>query len=104
MAIWENTTKTNLGLALDQKLLDGNLNLKLTQAKSGAGKVNPTQLAAQVEVANPKQALELKDAIHSDADTTVTVPVLLNNTGLTEGYALHQVGIYAQDPDLGDIL
>lgn len=104
MAIWANTTKTSAGLALDLKLLRGGIPLSLTRAESGTGKVNPTQLPLQTAVSSPAQALELKDVILSSIGTTVTLPVLLSNAGLAAGYTLYQVGIYATDPNLGEIL
>ncbi|MEY8367531.1 hypothetical protein AALA24_02070 [Anaerovoracaceae bacterium 42-11] len=103
MAIWSNTTKTEKGIALEQKLLTLSKPLKLVAAKSGAGTVNPTQLARLTNLQQPKQELELRP-IYLSEENTVTVPVMLSNTGLTEGYNLFQVGIYAEDPDDGEIL
>ncbi len=105
MAIWDNTTKTEKGLALDQKLLVSSLPLKLVSAAAGAGKVNPTQLIKQTALQQPKQQLELRTPYLSEEDNqTATIPVMLSNEGLVEGYSLYQVGIYAEDPDEGDIL
>lgn len=103
MAIWSNTTKTEKGIALEQKLLTLSKPLKLVAAKSGTGTVNPTQLAKQTALVQPEQELELRPVYLSE-ENTVTVPVMLSNTGLTEGYNLFQVGIYAEDPDDGEIL
>ena len=104
MATWNNTTKTLAGLALDQALLSGDLPLKLIKAKSGKGKVNATQLAVQTDVSDPVQELTLKDAIFSATDNTVTIPVVLSNSGLQSTYNLYQVGIYAQGTDGTDVL
>lgn len=104
MAVWENVTKTSAGLGLDQKLIGGDTALTFTKAKSGSGKVNPVQLVQQTEVSGPVQDLELKNLVRSDSDTTVTIPVLLENAGLDHGYSLQQVGIYASDPDGGEVL
>lgn len=104
MAAWNNATKTAAGLALEQKLLGSEVGLTLTKAKSGTGKVNPTQLALQTDVQSPVQILQLQDTVHSDMETTVTIPVVLSNSGLLDSYALYQVGIYAEDPDAGEIL
>lgn len=99
--------KTTAGLALDQKLPNSELTLKLTKAMSGAGKVEQAQLAALTSVSEPVQTLELKDLIHpvsGSENTTLTIPVFLSNAGLETGYELFQVGVYAQDPDVGEIL
>ena len=103
MAIWSNTVKTNAGMALDAKLAAQGLPLKIKSAKSGSGSVNPTLLKEQIAVTLPKQTLELKDAFVT-GENTVNLPTSLSNEALDIGYALFQVGIYAEDPDDGDIL
>lgn len=105
MATWGTNTKTMKGLALDQKLLASSLPLKLKAAVSGAGKVNPTQLMRQTEVLEPKQVLEMRPPKLIDGEVpTAEIPIMLTNKGLSEEYTLYQVGIYAEDPDEGDIL
>lgn len=103
MAVWTNTVKTNRGMALDAKLAAQSLPLKIKSAKSGAGSVSPVLLKEQTEVMTPKQNLELKEAFLT-GNTTVNLPVSLSNEDLETGYILYQVGIYAEDPDEGDIL
>lgn len=103
MASWNNVTKTEQGLALEQKLLTQEKPLRLVSARSGAGKVNPTQLVKQTAVSDPKQTLELRPVYLSE-ENTATIPVMLSNAGLAEGYTLYQVGIYAEDPDGGEVL
>lgn len=105
MSSWNNAAKTAAGHALDQKLLNQEIYLKLTKAEAGAGRVNPTQIAVQTAVADVKQRLEMEDVIRNLAvNTTITLPVVLSNTGVTEGYTLQQIGVYAEDPDEGEIL
>lgn len=104
MAFWENATKTTAGLALEQKLMSGNLTLKLTKAKAGNGYVNPVHLMLQTDVTGAVQDLQLGDVMRSESNNTVTLPVTLSNEGLEGGYNLYQVGVYAEDPDLGEIL
>lgn len=105
MATWDTNAKTMKGLALDQKLLAASLPLKLKAAVSGAGKVNPTQLMRQTEVLEPKQTLEMRPPKLIEGEIpTAEIPIMLTNKGLTEEYTLYQVGIYAEDPDEGDIL
>ena len=99
-------TKTTAGLALDQKLPNSDVTLKFTKAMSGAGKVEQTSLESLIGVSEPMQTLELKDLIYPalSENTTLTIPVLLSNADLETGYELFQVGVYAQDPDAGEIL
>lgn len=102
--MWENATKTLNGMALDQKLAARSLPLKIASAKCGAGTVNPAQLVMQEEVADVRRDAELKGAYLSEDGLTVTFPVTLVNTGLEASFRAHQVGVYATDPDGGDIL
>lgn len=103
MAIWANTTLTEAGLALNQKLLAQAAPLKIKSAIAGAGYVNPTQLSKQTQILDPRQELILQQSFLS-SDGTAVIPVKMSNAGLSEGYNLHQVGLYAEDPDGGDIL
>lgn len=103
MAIWDNTTKTEAGLALEQKLLVQALPLKIKSAIAGAGKVNPTQLSKQTKILDPRQELSLQRSFLT-SDGTAIIPVELSNAGLSEDYNLYQVGLYAEDPDGDDIL
>lgn len=99
--------KTTAGLRLDQKLPNGEFDLTFTKAMSGKGQVEQSQLVSLTDVSEPAQALEIKDLIRPAADsdnTTLTVPIYLSNTGLETGYELFQIGVYAQDPNDGEIL
>lgn len=96
--------KTEAGLRLDQKLPNSGNPLKFVRARSGGGRVPEAQLPALLAVTNPVQELELKDLMYPQSGTTLTIPVTLSNSDLETGYALHQVGVYAKDPDLGEIL
>lgn len=98
--------KTNAGLALEQKLPNSGNSLKLIRAESGAGRVAAGQLANLQAVAEPMQTLGLKDLIYpkTGESATLTIPVEVKNRGLENGYTLYQIGVYAEDPDLGEIL
>lgn len=97
-------TKTDAGLALDQKMPNSGNVLKLVRAKTGSGRVPVSELSTLLDVEEPEQELELKDLIRPETGTNLTIPVTLTNRGLDTGYAFYQVGVYAEDPDLGEIL
>ena len=102
MNIWENTVITAKGVALLSKLVQGNT-LTITKAVSGAGYVTPGMLQNQTAVANPKQTLNFRSfSFPSEGKSEVTC--YLTNDGLTEAYTAQQIGVYAKDPDEGDIL
>lgn len=104
MAVWENVIKTEKGLALDQKMITGDYTLKLTKAESGKGRVDSDQLAKQTAVTDFGQTLTLGKAYIPSKDTSYALPVSLSNDGVEVAYTLYQVGVYAKDPDEGEIL
>lgn len=104
MATWVNFCRTEQGKALDAKLLGGETTLLITKAMSGAERVNPVLLPSLTELPAPKQKLMISDRLTDESTTQVTLPVLLSNEGLAQSYKMQMLGIYAQDPDLGEIL
>lgn len=99
--MWENTALTNKGKALQSKLTAGNI-LKITNVKSGAGRVSVLDIRDQTAVQDIKQELTLQPM--TVKNNRVELSVLLENVNLKESYELWQVGIYAEDPDEGEIL
>ncbi|MCI8442578.1 MAG: hypothetical protein HFG27_08615 [Provencibacterium sp.] len=75
----------------------------ITRILSGAGKVDTAELENLTGVCEPKQTLLLDDCLMLDRGVA-RLDVLVSNRELTESYPLNQVGIYAQDPDEGEIL
>lgn len=101
MNIWENAVLTDKGTALQAKLVDGQT-LHITKVVSGGAKVPVVNLRQQTNVTDGGKEITLQP-VRIEGDKTV-LPVLLENTGLEEGYDLWQVGIYAQDPEEDEIL
>lgn len=102
MNTWSNTVLTDKGLALMAKLTQGNT-LNITRAATGAGFVTPGLLAKQTEITDLKQTLVLKPASYPETGKCA-LPVALKNEGLATGYTATQVGIFATDPDEGEVL
>lgn len=102
MNIWENTVITEKGLSLQAKLIEGT-SLIITRAVSGTGYVTPALLQKQTAVSGEKQTLAFRTVTYPSVGKCA-VPVVLKNDGLTEGYMATQIGIYAEDPDEGEIL
>lgn len=101
MNIWENAVLTDKGTSLQAKLVDGQT-LHITKVVSGGAKVPVVNLRQQTNVTDGGKEITLQP-VRIEGDKTV-LPVLLENTDLEEGYDLWQVGIYAQDPEEGEIL
>lgn len=100
--IWENTVITNSGIELQAKAMAGNGKIELTSAKVGSGSVPVEQLQIQTAVSGFKQNAEIGQ-LRRDGNTVI-IPIRLLNEGVSTGYNLVQVGIYANDPDKGEIL
>lgn len=64
---------------------------------------NLEQLEQMQEVTEPKSKFDIQ-SIKYNNDGTSSLFVELNNNKVTEGYHIRTLGIYAQDPDLGEIL
>lgn len=101
MNIWESTVLTDKGAALQAKLVDGQT-LQITRVMTGAVKVPVVNLRQQTSVTDGGKEITLQPS-RIEGDKMI-VPVLLENKELEKGYDLWQVGIYAQDPDEGEIL
>ena len=102
MNIWENAVVTIKGIALLTKLVEGNT-LNITRAETGEGYVTPGLLNQLTEVSIPKQTLSFR-AVSYPEEGKCKVPCYLTNDGLNTGYTAKQVGLYATDPDEGEIL
>lgn len=102
MNIWANAVITDKGLALQAKLTQGHT-LHITRAVTGAGYVTPGLLPKQVEVSDPKQLLSFRPESYPEVGKCA-ISMALTNDDITEGYIARQVGIFATDPDEGEIL
>lgn len=102
MNIWANAVITNKGSALLAKLIEGST-LEITRAITGAGSVTPGFLVQQTDVSDPKQDLAFRPIGYPE-EGTCALPTALTNDEVTNGYTAMQVGIFAKDPDEGEIL
>ena len=102
MNVWSNVVITDKGLSLLAKLTQGN-SLIITKAVAGTGFVDPDLLGQQTDVTDPKQELKFLSAYYPKLGECA-LPVLLTNEGLTEGYKVTQIGLFAMDKDEGEIL
>lgn len=101
MAEWSNATMTDVGADLQAKVNAGKTKLTFTKIKVGSG----------VNASNP---LALTDVISSKWETTnfvvkqegkiVSVDTFITNTGIHEAFRMSEIGLFAQDPDKGEVL
>lgn len=102
MSKWPNFVITAKGEELLAKLIAGT-KLAITRAVTGTGYVDPDTLSAQTAVSGEKQTIELRALAYTDESKAV-LHCRMSNSGLAAGYTAMQVGVYATDPDDGEIL
>lgn len=92
---------TQNGRALMAKLLAGK-STQFTKIKVSSTIYPDAQLANLTALTNIKQ--EATAQAYGNNTATVSVVGAIENTGLTTGYYINTVGLYAVDPDKGEIL
>ncbi len=102
MNVWENTVLTDKGHSLLAKLIEGHT-LDITRAETGSGYVTPGLLAKQESVSEPQQAVVFHPVSYPKTGKCA-LPCSLTNDNVTTGYLATQLGVYANDPDEGEIL
>lgn len=92
-------TYTNKGLALTAKTAAGAC-LRVTRVVGGSG--HTTDIPNAVQLPEIRQTLAVGEA--RCAGDTAVLPVTLAAVGLESSYTLTELGVYAEDPDEGEIL
>jgi microcystin-dependent protein len=102
MAEFTGLTLTNIGYALQIKAQAGT-ELKFTRVALGAGVLPPgTLLNTLTALNNEKQTAAISNLVVGGK--SVQIKVNFSNKNLTENYYLRELGIFANDPDKGEIL
>lgn len=106
MANWQGAILTNKGRALQAKVEGGLCQLALTKLKTGDGTLAPGQaLEALTDLVSPKQNISISAVVvDEDQPGVVYVKGILSNASLTTGYMVKELGLFATDPDDGEIL
>lgn len=92
---------TNRGRELMAKLLTGK-KTKFTKIRVSSTVYTEAQVASLTSLSNIKQ--ETSAQAYGNNNATVFVVGAIENTNLAVGYDINTVGLYAEDPDLGEIL
>ena len=106
MANWQGAILTNKGRSLQAKVEGGLCQLALTKLKTGDGTLAPGQtLEALTDLVSPKQNIGISAiVVDEDQPGVVYVKGILSNASLTTGYLVKELGLFATDPDDGEIL
>lgn len=95
---------TDKGLALNTKANNGECSIVFTKSASGSGTYDAgTDLSKLTALKEQKQSFSFNKKTKQN-NRTVMLRTILTNEGLLEGYYINEFGIFATDPDEGEIL
>ena len=101
MSNWTTRVTTVKGRALDAKVIAGKTKLTLTKFKTGDG--SPVDLENLTDLVSPQQVIPIS-SLTPKANGEADVEGIMTNAGLENGYFFKEWGLFAQDPDEGEIL
>lgn len=108
MLIWNSSKLTTAGKALLAKAQAGKATIKITKAQTGSGGYTSGEAVdTRTALKAPQQTFPISDMQISN-DSTLVLKIAISNktedTELKNGYEIKEFGIFAQDPDKGEIL
>ena len=101
MAEWSNAIMTDIGADLQAKVNAGKTKLTFTKIKVGSG-VNATNPLALTDVISSKW--ETTNFVVKQEGKIVSVDTFITNNGIKEAFRMSEIGLFANDPDKGEIL
>ena len=102
MAAFPKMTLTNAGQALQTKVLAG-ATLTFTRIALGDGQLNGQPIAPLTALISQKATVEA-DSVRVVNTTTAQVAGFFSNADISTGFWWRETGVFAQDPDVGEIL
>ena len=109
MLIWNPSKLTTKGKALLAKAQAGRCTIKITKAQTGSGQYSSGEATdTRTSLKTPVQTLPIRSKEIQNGSTLVLKVAITNKTSDTDvlksGYEIREFGIFAQDPDDGEIL
>ena len=101
MADWSGAIMTKQGRALEAKVTAGICKLELTKLKVGDGE--PHEVESMTDLAAPKLDIGISSISPTDAGIC-DIEGVITNAELEKGFYMRELGIYATDPEEGEIL
>ena len=102
MAAFPKMTLTNAGQALQTKVLAG-ATLTFTRIALGDGQLNGQPIAPLTALISQKVTVEV-DSVRVVNTTTAQVAGFFSNADISTDFWWRETGVFAQDPDVGEIL
>lgn len=103
MAEFNKLTITNKGQALMSKIIAGSGNIEFTKVSASSNIYTESQILALTSLANVKQTVAISKITRIN-NVSVQIEAAMENSKLTSGYNMNSIGLYAKDPDDGEIL
>ncbi len=102
MANWNGLVMTDKGIALQSKVQAGEV-LNITKLKLGSGTLpEETDIRKLTDLIKPEQNLGIGG--REPNGDYCKISATISNIGLEAGYYVRELGVFAQDPDDGEIL
>ena len=101
MSNWQGFKRTKLGQNLQAKIDAGLTKFKITKLGIGDGSYQGN-VENMIALSNKKQDLNVSKIEVSE--NVIKIQTTITNTGLTEKYQMTEIGIFATDPEMGEIL
>ena len=102
MAAFPKMTLTNAGQALQTKVLAG-ATLTFTRIALGDGQLNGQPISPLTALISQKASVEV-DSVRVVDNSTAQASGFFSNADITTGFWWRETGLFAQDPDNGEIL
>lgn len=102
MAAFPKMTLTNAGQALQTKVLAGET-LTFTRIALGDGQLNGQPISPLTALISQKATVEV-DSVRVVNTTTAQAAGFFSNEDISTGFWWRETGLFAQDPDVGEIL
>lgn len=103
MAIFNNMSITNKGQILYAKAQAGT-KLNFTKIMVGSGQIENRNPAILLALLEPKFSIGIQSITPNTELKTATISATINNSEVTEAVYICEIGLYAEDPDDGEIL
>lgn len=103
MAEFGRLVITDKGGSLLMKTVNSNARLCFTRLAASSRRYSESELRSLVELEDVKQQNGVSE-INIESSSTIMIHVVMPNTDLTDGYQIRAIGLYANDPDEGEIL
>ncbi len=101
MACFNQGVLTKAGRTLQAKAETG-IPLRITKYKVGSGIVTEDEVDSMVDLKEPR--MDMGITTNTAADGMCTLTCTLTTKGLEEGFYARELGLFAMDPDVGEIL